>query len=135
MSVAGSSCTGEIINHFAKPLTSDRLEKALSNSPKKRRGKVKDRMFLRGPIPVSWLERAARLPGKCLHLGNVLWLLSGLNQTRTFRLEHQWCTRFGIGRGATGRCLQELERSGLISVDRRSGRSPVVTILACECLA
>ena len=37
--------------------------------------------FLKGPIPWQWLEVAANLPGKSLHVAIVIWHLSALNKS------------------------------------------------------
>ena len=33
--------------------------------------------FLDGPVPLAWLETAAKLPGRSLHVGLVLWYAAG----------------------------------------------------------
>jgi hypothetical protein len=38
--------------------------------------------FLKGPVPLPWLASTAQLPGKSLHLGIVLWFLTGLKNAR-----------------------------------------------------
>ena len=86
-------------------------------------------MFLKGPIPLEWLMRAANLPGKALHVGNVLWLLAGLNQSRTVQLSSMWLRRFGVLRDSARLGLKKLEGAGLVAVERHHGRSPKVTIL------
>ena len=44
----------------------------------------KGEAFLKGPIPLAWLERAARLPGKSLQAAVALWYAAGL--TRSARI-------------------------------------------------
>jgi hypothetical protein len=39
------------------------------------------------------------------------------------------CQRFGLNRNAKYRALRSLENAGLVDVERKLGRSPVVTIL------
>ena len=36
---------------------------------------------LRGPIPTAWIIAAARLPGRSLHVGMALWVISEINQS------------------------------------------------------
>ena len=84
--------------------------------------------FLRGPIPWPWLETAGRLPGKTLHVAMVLWLLAGIARRRTVRWAPAIAATLGIGRHAAYRGLAALEAAGLITVDRRNGRCPVVTV-------
>jgi len=85
--------------------------------------------FLKGPVPLAWLATAARLPGRALHVGVVIWFRAGLTRNRTVRLSRVHVAPFGIDRYAMRRALAELEAAKLLSVTRASGRSPVVTVL------
>lgn len=85
--------------------------------------------FLKGPIPLTWLTRAAALPGKSLHVGLTIWFLAGLTQSRTVKLSSIGAASFGVDRYAKYRALRWLEEAGLIVVDRKVGRSPRVTLI------
>src|SRR5262245_30594087 len=80
--------------------------------------------FLKGPIPMSWLERAAQQPGRALHVGIVLWFSAGLTQRWNVRLALSRLSAFGLDRYAASRGLRALEAAGLVSVDRHAGRVP-----------
>lgn len=84
--------------------------------------------FLKGPIPLAWLERAARLPGKSLQAAVALWYAAGLLRSARIPLSNVSGHRFGLDRNAKYRALAWLERAGLVTVERTLGRSPVVTI-------
>ena len=84
--------------------------------------------FLKGPIPLAWLEAAARLPGKSLHTGLALWFSAGVTRSSSVPLSNIASQRFGIDRNAKYRALIWLERAGLVSVERGPGRAPMVTI-------
>ena len=84
---------------------------------------------LYGPIPWSWWLPASRLPGKSLQVASVCWLLAGWERSADFELALDDWAEFGLSRFSASRGLDELERAGLVSVDRTPGRSPVVTIL------
>ena len=89
--------------------------------------------FLRGPIPKDWLCTASRAAGhgSGFKVAIALWYLSGLNrQAKTVKLRGSVLRELGVERHAGYRGLQALERAGLVIVERRSGQSPVVTILA-----
>jgi hypothetical protein len=85
--------------------------------------------FLKGPIPLKWLTRAAKQPGKTLHIAIALWFLAGLKRKRTVALSDAVPRVLGVDRYAKYRALNALEEAGLVSVERHVGRSPVVTIL------
>lgn len=85
--------------------------------------------FLKGPVPLIWLETAARLPGRSLHVGIALWYAAGLTRSRSVTLSNVSGARFGLDRNAKYRALDCLEGAGLIAVQRKLGRAPVVTIL------
>jgi hypothetical protein len=84
---------------------------------------------LYGPIPWSWWLPASRLPGKSLQVGAVCWLLAGWERSAGFELALDQWAEFGLSRFSDSRGLAELEQVELVSVARRPGRSPVVTIL------
>ncbi len=87
------------------------------------------RHFLKGPIPLDWLELAAHLPGRSLHVGVSLWFLGGVHRSRVIPLSNHTSRRFGLDRNSKYRGLEWLEQAGLISVQRKMGRAPIVTIL------
>jgi hypothetical protein len=108
----GSSCRGNQTPRPAKP-------------PRHRPGE----WFLRGPIPWTWLEAAARLRGKALALGLVLWREAGRRGGR--RTVKLCLSRAGLGlnESAARRALRSLEAAGLVRIDRQPGHGLFVTIL------
>jgi DNA-binding transcriptional ArsR family regulator len=84
--------------------------------------------FLKGPVPWEWIVRASELPGKALIVGLSLWRLSGAIGKATVTLGNNELEPFGIDRAAKSRALTALEGAGLIMVERRRGRLPIVTI-------
>lgn len=93
---------------------------------------VRGEGFLKGPVPLAWLEAAARLPGKSLHAGIALWYAAGLLRSAKVPLSNVSGHRFGCDRNAKYRALVWLEGAGLVRVERRLGRAPVVTIVLPE---
>jgi hypothetical protein len=89
----------------------------------------RSRHFIKGPIPLSWFECAARLPGKAAMVGLLLWFMKGMIGDKPIIVSTSLIKRFGIGRKAAGRALMALEQAGLITADRRSGRLARVQIL------
>jgi hypothetical protein len=84
--------------------------------------------FLRGPVPLQWLERSGQCPGKALHVGIVLWFQAGLTGKREIPLGRKELARFGVSRYSASRALIAMELAGLISVIRLLGRKRIVTI-------
>src|SRR5581483_3598380 len=60
--------------HVGRAMSAAELD-ALKRTPTRSRlpRPAKGEEYLGGPIPLSWLGRAAVLPGKALHLGIALW--------------------------------------------------------------
>ena len=85
--------------------------------------------FLKGPIPLNWLIKAAPLNGKALEIGVVIWHLKGLKRKNTVKLNGKLLREFKISRSTLYRGLDQMEKAGLISIQRQIGRSPMVTIL------
>ncbi len=91
--------------------------------------KRKEGKFLRGPILIDWLQSAGHLPGKALHVGNVLWFLSGVQRSSLVVFSYSLAEKFGVKRHAAYRGLDALEQAGLIKVERGKGKSPRVQLL------
>ena len=85
--------------------------------------------FLRGPVPLRWLQTAATLPGKASAVGVALWYLAGLGRTSTVSVPNKLLTQFGVDRFAKRRALDALAGAGLIDATHHRGRSPVVRLL------
>jgi hypothetical protein len=85
--------------------------------------------FLRGPVPLEWLSRAAALPGRSLHVAVAVWFMAGLRKSRTVPVSNVTGLKFGLDRNAKYRAREWLENAKLISVERQVGRAPIVTIL------
>lgn len=84
----------------------------------------------RGPVPISWLTSAARLPGKSLHVGLAIWYAAGRLRSQNVLLSNLDAHHFGLNRNAKYRALVWLETANLISVERKLGRTPVITVRA-----
>ena len=84
--------------------------------------------FLKGPVPLAWLHRAAKLPGKALAVGVAVWFKAGATRSREVRLSGQLLSRFGLNRHSAQRGLAALEAERLVSVERHPGRCSVVTL-------
>jgi hypothetical protein len=86
-------------------------------------------LFIKGPVPMPWLKQAYEQGGPALYLGNCLWLLRGMRKSDTFVVSNVFLQEHGIKPDAKWRALRKLERAGLVRVERRGKRSPMVTIV------
>ena len=86
-------------------------------------------LFIKGPIDMRWLGRAAKLPGHSLHVGLLLWFRMGCESSHTVRLTPTHLKKFGVRRHTGYRALKALEKAGLVRVERHRGRAPVVTVV------
>jgi len=84
--------------------------------------------FLKGPIPLNWLAKAARQPGKALHVAIAIWFFAGMSRSRSVTLSSRLMFTLGSSRFSTYRGLKALEEVGLVAVIRHPGRSPRITI-------
>ena len=89
----------------------------------------KAELFLRGPIPLAWLGRAAALPGKTLHVGIALWWLHGMAKGKPFKLTQKALLTLNVERDAASAALVRLEQAGLIRIERKPGQRPAVSMV------
>ena len=68
------------------------------------------------------------LPGKTLVVGLCLWRLAGLKGNYVVWLTNEEVATVGVDRYAKSRALKRLHSAGLIEVEHRRGRIPLVTI-------
>ena len=87
--------------------------------------------FVKGPVPLPWLARAARLPGCALQLGILLWYRAGMEGCKDILIRRSELELFGVSRYAKARALKAMEATGLVTVTRARGRSPRATICSC----
>jgi hypothetical protein len=80
-------------------------------------------------LPFTWLERLSGAAGQtyalALHLLYRDWKTNGA----PIKLANGMLKIDGIGRTTKHRALVDLERRGLISVERRPGKSPTIRLL------
>jgi hypothetical protein len=102
----------------------------LSQRQRQERAKRREKRFVRGPIPLWWVERASRLPGKALAVGMAIWFKSGMTLAGAeVPVTPALVKPFGVTRQAGYRAMRALENVGLIVVSRHRGRCPRVRIV------
>lgn len=107
--------------------TSERMSEATRQRWQAKRQRDGDK-FISGPLPLPWLGKAAKLPGKALAVGLGLWFLRGLIRESRLSFTPSTWNQFGLSRSAVYRGLEQLESAGLVTVERHRGRCPVVTL-------
>jgi len=85
--------------------------------------------FLKGPIPCSWLNAAARCSGKAFQVAMALWQVAGIRSDPRVRLPQKHLREMGVSPGSARRGLVALEAAGLVAVERSRHSSPWVTLL------
>ena len=112
-------------------LPAQKRRKGIKKSTKSKKPRIKG-YFLKGPIPWDWLEHAARLPGKALHVAVSLWFKSGLMKSESVPMSQSILRGMGARRQASYRGLECLEKANLVSVIRIPGRNSIVTLLETD---
>jgi hypothetical protein len=83
-------------------------------------------------VPLWWAERVANIRGasaKTMFVGIWLLHLKWKTGSNTFQVSNGQLAARGIGRMAKDRALRQLEAAGLITVERRNGKTPTVTLV------
>ena len=86
-------------------------------------------LFVRGPIPLEWLRKAAALPGKSLNVALALWWRHGMAKGGPFKLTGAALKYLNVERDAASMGLVRLEQAGLIQVERKPGQRPTISLL------
>jgi hypothetical protein len=79
-------------------------------------------------VPFDWLERLKGANGRVYALALHLQYLRWRHQGQSFKLPNGMLKIDGIDRFAKWRALRELERRGLISIECRPKKSPLISI-------
>jgi hypothetical protein len=86
-------------------------------------------------VPWMWLEKLAKAPMANGAAHQVAWHLlysHFKSRGKPFRLPNGWLRYNGIDRWTKWRCLNDLERRGLILIERRNRKSPVIRVLLAD---
>src|SRR5262245_35811817 len=80
-------------------------------------------------VPIWWIERATKATGTrkalvCVELLHASWKA----KSTTFPLPNGQLRRWSVSRETKRRVLVELEEAGLITIARRHGKTPIVTL-------
>ena len=79
-------------------------------------------------LPWVWVEALSGASGQTWQLATHLLYLNWKGKGEPIKLENGMLEIDGISRWSKWRALPELERRGLVVIDRRRRRSPIVTL-------
>src|SRR5262245_39731166 len=91
----------------------------------------KRKLFFAPRVTMSWVEKAANLPGRAWHLACALLFEASLAKRRhNLRLSGSTRQRFGLeSRTTIRRAVHSLQQEGLIRVTTKAGRLSVFSLL------
>ena len=98
--------------------------------------------YVRGPLPLKWFQRASTISRTAGVVGLIIWrivyqkkLWGPDSQRRTsghIKVTNQTCMKWGICGNSKNTALRLMEKAGLIRLDTKRGRSPIVQIIDNE---
>jgi hypothetical protein len=77
-------------------------------------------------VPWGWLEGLARAPASTFHVALYLLHLHWKDHGNPVKVPNATLRTLGVSRQSKWRALADLEERGLVSVERRPSRSPLV---------
>lgn len=80
-------------------------------------------------IPFGWIQLAAALPGKTVQVALALCFLKGVKQSLTFKVTQEALSLSSCSRQAYYQALINLEKAGLVGVQRPSGQRATITLI------
>ncbi len=84
--------------------------------------------------PVEWIAASNLCPEHCASkVALLVWFLHSVNKQRTFKISNTDAEKFALDRKQKAAGLQALKRAGLISLEARLGKSPLVTLTWKPC--
>ena len=107
-------------------LTPEQVE-AAAKAPRKTPRRRRAGSFVPA-LPLEWANIAGCLPGKALHVALAVWRQAALKKSMTIALPNGPLAGYGVQRWAKRAALLALEGAGLIQVEWKPGRNPIVTI-------
>ena len=83
--------------------------------------------FVKGPIPMSWLERASKCGPSAVALGVLIYWRHGMNYEE-ISISTELTKRFGVSESTRRRTLRKMAAAGLIEM-KITGRKRRVVLL------
>lgn len=96
----------------------------------RRRQEKRDTQFVKGPLPLGWLAAVAQTGHpKAWAVLMALRYKADVTREAWVKPPPAALAMFGIDKDARSRALAALEQAGLVEVQRRKGRPPLVRVL------
>ena len=116
---------------------------SLDSSILKRTSKSRQyKEYVRGPLPLKWFQKASTISRTAGVVGLIIWRIAYQkklwgygSQRRTsghIKVTTQNCMKWGICGNSKNTALRLMEKAGLIRLDTKRGRSPIVQIIDNE---
>lgn len=90
------------------------------------------RKYVKGPIPITWLDPVLLMGGKALNVALAIWFQVGLKKRKTVTLPRATTKLFRVTRHNVWRALKRMEEAKMIFVVRRKGKLSHITVLDFE---
>jgi len=100
------------------------------------------KQFIRGPLPLKWFQKASNISRTAGVVGLIIWRIAYQSklwgydsQRRTsghIKVTNQTCKKWGVCGNSKNTALRLMEKAGLIRLDLKRGRSPLVQIVDDE---
>ena len=84
--------------------------------------------YLGGPIPLQWIDTAARLGGQALLVGLLIWHYTTMRK-EPVALTPTLLTKHGVPKSTGHWAVKQLEASGLIRVRRNGHHAPLIEVI------
>ena len=95
----------------------------------KRKHEEKVFFFLHRSVSIEWFQRLIRLGACPIRVGLILRFKMVLEGKETITLTTSGLSTFGISRQQKWKGLRALEKEGLIKIESRPGKNPMVTLV------
>jgi hypothetical protein len=86
-------------------------------------------LFIKGPIPIAWLQKANALGGSTGTVAAGLWFYAGLNKSRRFRIDRRLDQLCCVTRQTRNLVLGRLQSHSLIKIYPKRGAYPTIEVL------
>ena len=100
------------------------------------------RQYVRGPLPLKWFQKASNISRTAGVVGLIIWRIAYQkklwgydSQRRTsghIKVTNHNCKKWGGCGNSKNAALRLMEEAGLIRLDLKRGRSPIVQIIDDE---